>query len=185
MLKICDSEAWGQTKWLMNKAFVICEWTSHSSPHSIGTTSVDISTVILPLLPVYTPCSHDEINSIFPSINKSVRDAEMYSPLWNSTQSNARLSTTQSFMVRGATAVQSWRDHAGLVKGSVWKEVRLGVWLELCRLQLPCLDFQLHPRHRLRGKRKITPESVYFPSSDPRSRNMYSGAPCWVWLQIA
>lgn len=38
------------------------------------------------------------------------------------------------------------------------KKVRLGAWLEICRLQLPYLDFQLHPPHRLNGRGKITSE---------------------------
>lgn len=39
--------------------------------------------------------------------------------------------------------------------GEVW--FRLGASLELCRLQLLTLDFQLHPPHRLRGRGKNNP----------------------------
>ena len=43
----------------------------------------------------------------------------------------------------------------GGLLGEVGKEVRLGASLDLCRLQLPCSDFQLHPPPRtLRGKRE-------------------------------
>lgn len=51
-------------------------------------------------------------------------------------------------------------------------------FLELCRLQPPRRDCQLHPTRRLRAKRENTYSRVY--SSFPRkSRNMYSRAPCW------
>lgn len=52
-----------------------------------------------------------------------------------------------------------WREIGGFYEGvRRVKKVRLGAWLEICRLQLPYLDFQLHPPYRLNGRGKITSE---------------------------
>lgn len=84
-------------------------------------------------------------------------DVETYSPLWSSSQSSARQSTSQIFMVcwwdvRGETPLQR---SGSLVTSSEGKRVRL---------QLPSSDLQLHPAHTLRGKGKITEELHCFLS---------------------
>lgn len=126
-----------------------------SPPANIYTTS---DYLISPILPGCTPKSHDEINSSFCFTHKSARHMwRFYSPSWSSNQSSARQSTTQSFIVLWRVVSDGWL--ALQVRGEIRGEVvRRGALLELCGLQPPSLDFQLHPPHRLRGKGKITSE---------------------------
>lgn len=116
--------------------------------------------LILPLLHCYSQSCRDYVNSHLSSLtNCHDRCGNGDLPFWSSTTSRVKQSTAQRFMVRGSRNLQVLERDRGFYEGvRRVKKVRLGAWLETCRLQLPYLDFQLHPPHRLNGRGKITSE---------------------------
>lgn len=102
-------------------------------------------------------CSHchDEINSSFALLQKVRRTHHFGAPprsVPGKAQPRASWSKGRLFCRAREIRHVWWRAHC-----ERWSD--FGALLELCRLQLPCSDFQLHPPHRLRGKGKITSKS--------------------------
>ena len=156
-------------KWLTNESSV-CLWEMWVRFNSLGAhlsilhlsqrlePQANIYTTsdypILPPLPGYSPSSHDEMNS---HVSSLINLRDICGDFTHHCGAPPRA-------VPGKAQPRASWCSDGMVTGEIgevwWGAQQKRRWGSELRLQLPCLDFQLHPPHRLRGKGKITSEPL-------------------------